>query len=418
VARHVIGLLLGTEEDWPTAFEALVERVGPFRYGGETHELQVERVLNEPFDLRYRPRHSLVIDRLAWWYHLPREWLKKIALMDDVYLLNNPFTFQAMEKHAAYCAMIRLGLKVPETWLLPHKLPPRSVRFESASANFEEMASRYNAPFDLDEIAEQVGYPLFMKPFDGGQWVGVTRIGGADELHAAYDASGERLMHFQQAVEGFDVFARSLSIGAETMVMRYDPSRPLHDRYSVAHEFLSAETGHEVVSISRLVNAFFRWEFNSCETLVRGDDVYPIDYANASPDVALTSLHYYFPWAIKALVRWSAFCVATGRPNRIDQDTGRYFELGDRADLSYADKLAAYRELADDFFEIERYQEFCAEALPGLDETMLEYVESGDFDRLLVETVQTTFPAHEHEHFAAHYRGLLDAWAKDQRVTA
>ena len=25
--------------------------------------------------------------------------------MDDVYLLNNPFTFQAMEKHAAYCAL-------------------------------------------------------------------------------------------------------------------------------------------------------------------------------------------------------------------------------------------------------------------------------------------------------------------------
>ena len=31
--------------------------------------------------------------------------------MDDVYLLNNPFTFQSMEKHSAYCAMMRLGLK-------------------------------------------------------------------------------------------------------------------------------------------------------------------------------------------------------------------------------------------------------------------------------------------------------------------
>jgi hypothetical protein len=50
-------------------------------------------------------------------------------------------------------------------------------------------------------------------------------------------------MHFQASVEGFDVFARSLSIGAETMVMKYDPSKPLHDRYSVSHDFLSAETG-------------------------------------------------------------------------------------------------------------------------------------------------------------------------------
>src|SRR5215208_997462 len=323
--EHLVGLLLGTEEDWPGAYEALVERVGPFSYGGETHELVTERVLNEPFDLRYKPRYSLVIDRLAWWYYLPREWLKK---------------------HAAYCAMLRLGLKVPETWLLPHKLPPQSVRFESATDKFEEMASRYNAAFDLDEIAERVGYPLFMKPFDGGQWVGVTRIADQGELHSSYDASGERMMHFQASVEDFDVFARSLSIGAETMVMKYDPSKPLHDRYSVAHDFLSAETGNEVVTISRLVNAFFRWEFNSCETLIKDGEVYPIDYANASPDVALTSLHYYFPWAMKALFRWTAFCTATGRPNPINQDTRRYFETGDRDDLSYEEKLTAYRELA------------------------------------------------------------------------
>ena len=77
---------------------------------------------------------------------------------------NNPFTFQAMEKHAAYCAMMRLGLKVPETWLLPHKLPPDDPRYV-------HMAERYNPDFDLDEVAEQIGYPLFMKPFDGGMRV-------------------------------------------------------------------------------------------------------------------------------------------------------------------------------------------------------------------------------------------------------
>ena len=38
------------------------------------------------------------------------------------------------------------------------------------------MAERYNPPFDLDAIAERIGYPLFMKPFDGGTWTAVTRI--------------------------------------------------------------------------------------------------------------------------------------------------------------------------------------------------------------------------------------------------
>jgi len=402
MSEHLIGLLLGTEEDWPAAFEALVSRLGPVAGG----TFRTERVLNEPFDLRYRPRYDLVIDRLAWWYDLPRAWLKKVSLMDDVYLLNNPFTFQAMEKHSAYCAMIRLGIRVPETWLIPHKVPPDNPRFQPT-------AERYNAAFDLGEIGAHVGYPLFMKPFDGGQWVGVSRVGSPDELRRLYDESGERLMHLQTALEDFDVFVRSLSIGAETMSMWFEPSRPMHDRYQIKHDFLSPELGDEIVTISRLVNAFFRWEFNSCETIVKDGIAYPIDYANASPDVAVTSLHYYFPWAIVALVRWSVFCLATRREMRVNQNSRDYFELGDRDELSYEEKLAAYRELADDYFQVDAYREFCERELSHLDEIAHAWFTSTEFDDLLVSTVMSTFPPHEHEHFVAHYRGLLDAWARD-----
>jgi hypothetical protein len=408
-ADRVIGLLLGTEEDWPSAFEALVARLGPVA----GHELRTERIVNEPFDLRYQPRYALVIDRLAWWYDLPRAWLKKISLMDDVYLLNNPFTFQAMEKHSAYCAMMRLGLRVPETWLIPHKVPAPIATFSYMAAKMPEVASRYNAPFDLEAIGGHIGYPLFMKPFDGGQWVGVSRVGSPDELRQRYDESGQRMMHLQAALEGFDVFVRSLSIGAETMSMWFDPERPLHDRYQVRHDFLSPELGHEIVTISRLVNAFFRWEFNSCETIVKDGVAYPIDYANASPDVALTSLHYYFPWAIKALVKWCAFCVVTRREMLVNQNSRDYFVWGDREDLSYEEKLAKYHELADAYFQVARYEEFCATHLAHLDEVAYDWFTSGDFDDVLVRTVQTTFPAHEHDHFVAHYRGLLGAWARD-----
>jgi hypothetical protein len=406
---HLIGLLLGTEQDWPSAFEAIMRSVGTVTDAlGTEHRYDVERMTIEPFDLRAKPRHDLVIDRLAYWYYHPREWLKKVALVDDVYLLNSPFTFQSMEKHAAYCAMMRLGLHVPDTVLVPYKNPPEHAKYAYT-------AERYNRSFDLDAIAEQMGYPLFMKPYDGGAWVGVSQIRNPAELHRAYDESGQRLMHLQKAVAGFEVFARSLSIGAETMVMNFDPDQPMHARYSVSHDFLDASTGDEVVTIGRLVNAFFRWEFNSCETLIKDGVVFPIDYANACPDVAITSLHYYFPWAIKALAKWTVFCTATGRRPRYDLDTRRYFDIADRTDLDYDEKLAAYRALADDYFEVERYGDFCASRLAHLDEAVLEWVEGSDFDRLLVETVRATFPAHEHDHFVAHYRGLLGAWAKDER---
>ena len=34
---HLIGLLLGAEEDWPQAFEAILRRVGPVQAGGQEH---------------------------------------------------------------------------------------------------------------------------------------------------------------------------------------------------------------------------------------------------------------------------------------------------------------------------------------------------------------------------------------------
>ena len=137
---HLVGLLLGTENDWPVAFESLVRALGPIPDAhGTTHEIVTERTTIEPFNLRDKPRQELVIDRLAYWYYVPREWLKKVSLMDDVYLLNSPFTFQSMEKHSAYCAMMRLGMKIPETVLVPYKNP-------LDHAKYAYTAERYNQP--------------------------------------------------------------------------------------------------------------------------------------------------------------------------------------------------------------------------------------------------------------------------------
>ena len=405
-SRHLIGLLLGAEEDWPQAFEALLQRVGPVTIDGREHEFGSRRLTIEPFDLTDPVRVGLVIDRLAYWYYHPREWLKKAALMNGTYLLNSPFTFQSMEKHSAYCAMLRLGLKIPRTVLVPYKNPLDNVRWAYTSA-------KYNKSFDLDAIAADLGYPLYMKPFDGGGWRGVSRINNQDDLHTAYDESGEMLMHLQATVE-YDKFARALSIGAETMVMDFRPDEPMHNRYAVSHDFLSPSAGHQAVAISRIVNAFFGWEFNSCEMLVKGDDVYPIDYANACPDVAVTSLHYYFPWAISALVKWSVFSLATGRRSKVDLHTERYFAIADNESLDYDAKLDGYLALADEHFETAKYHEWCAEHLPDFDARVREWVAGADFDRPLRETVAATYPAHEQEEFLIHFKGLTNLWLSDQ----
>jgi hypothetical protein len=405
MVKRKIGLLIGDEEDWPSTLEALARRLaGGVQYRGENYNIQVERIRIHPFQLTAPTTYDLVIDRLAYWHYQPREWLKKAALLNDVYLLNNPFTFQSMEKHSAYCAMLRLGLHIPDTWLIPPKTGPDTVKYRTTAA-------RYHDLFDLPHIAGQIGYPLYMKPFDGGGWRGVSRIDDQHALVRAYDESGQMLMHLQAGLEDYDVFVRSLAIGPQVISLFYDPSQPLHGRYIVKHDFLSPQTGREARIITKLINAFFRWDFNSCEAILKEGVFWPIDFANACPDIAVTSLHYYFPWAIKSLLAWSIFCTVSHRPMHITMDIAPFFQVAD-SDLSYDDKLTRYEELADLHFQAGEFEEFRATSLAHLDETMWQLAQSEEMDRILLQTVQSTFPSHEHDFFIAHYRGLLRHWVE------
>lgn len=402
-----VGLLLGDENDWPSAIEALFRRFKPsIRYGKDTTTLDVERIRIHPFALRADTSYHLVIDRLAYWHINPREWLKKAALLNGVYLLNNPFTFQSMEKHTAYCAMLRLGLNIPETWLLPPKNPPENPLY---TAKYQRTASRYHDMFNLPDIADEIGYPLFMKPFDGGGWRGVSRVDDAGALMHAYDESGSMIMHLQKGIVDYDVFVRSLGIGPQVISLNYDPGKPMHERYQIQHDVLDAERGAEARKITKIINAFFRWDFNSCEAILKNGVLAPMDFANACPDVAVTSLHYYFPWAMKALFAWTVYCAVARRKMHITMDINPYFEIAD-SNMRYEDKLDAYERLADAHFNTSEFEAFKEEHLGELDGVMLEYIQSDDFDHMLLETIRATFPDHEHDKFIAHFRGIFQHW--------
>ena len=155
------------------------------------------------------------------------------------------------------------------------------------------------------------------------------------------------------------------------------------------------------------------WEFNSCETLIRGGEVYPIDYANACPDMSLISLHYYFRGQSRRAAALVRLLLRHGPAHARGARRGPVVAAAD-ANPRYEDAVEAYRRLADDHFEVERYEELCARHLAHVDEAMAGYIDSPAFDALLVDTVTQAFPA-RHERFVAHYRGLLGAWVADQR---
>lgn len=404
-----IGLSLGADICWPAAYEALVEALDlHIPDGHDIIRFETERVQVEPYDLQYRPKYDVVVDRITHWYMTTREWVKKITLMDGVYSLNNPWSIQAYEKHTSYCAMMRLGMPVPKTFMLPPKQ-------NAAEGDEAMMVRRYNRLFDLDAVGEQVGYPAFIKPYDGGGWRGVTRVTDAASLHKAYDKSGGEVQHLQKAVDGWDLFVRGIGVGPQINLIRYDPDAPLHGRYVVDFNYMNAEEWQTATRITRVINAFFCWDFNSCEMLRSGGVLHPIDFANACPDSQVTSLHYHFPQLVKSMLRWSVFCAATQRKMRLHPHWHPYFEIADDPELPWDEKLFRYDRLARQHFEADRFGAFCEDHLPHLDQVALEYFQTERFRSTVREKVAALYPDHEIEQFTNHFFGLVQFWAKTER---
>jgi hypothetical protein len=414
VARKVkhIGLSLGADICWPICFEEILRRLAlDMSIGGDSISFECSRVTIEPFDLRQPVRYDLVIDRLTHWYHTSREWIKKAVVLNDTYVFNNPWSLQANEKHTTYCAMMRLGLSVPDTWMLPPKA------YEPA-ADLQVTLNRYAQLFDLGEIGRQLGYPLFMKPYDGGGWVGVSKIDDEAALRAAYDASGAKVMHLQAAVIPYERFVRCVGLGPQLRAVNYDPAAPLHDRYRLDRDFVTPAELQELEEITLTINAFFGWDFNSCEALLRSGVWHPIDFANACPDSQVTSLHYHFPWLLKANLRWAIYCAATGRKVRRNLDWEPYFALAER-DLAPREKLRGYAELARRHFEQPQFEAFCARHLPHLDAVADEFFGSDAARDAVQRKVTALFPAHEVEAFTDLLFGRIQQWrANEGRATA
>lgn len=402
-----IGLSLGADLCWPLCYEAVVERLGPLEVDGKSIDFEVERLTIEPFDLRQPCRFDVVIDRLTHWYHTSREWIKKAVILDDLYVFNNPWSVQSMEKHTAYAAMMRLGLPVPETWMVP----PKEY---APSADLAPTLERYARFFDLGEVGRALGYPMFMKPYDGGAWAGVSRIDSEEELRRAYEESGQRVMHLQKAVEPFDRFIRAVGLGPQSRLVRYDPSAPLHERYEVAFDFVDADEAALLEDMLLTINAFFGWDFNSCETLRRDGVFHPIDFANPCPDSQVTSLHYHFPWLIKAKVAWSLYCAATDRAMRPNLDWGPFFDVAAEEGMPYRERLAAYAAIARERLEAERFAEFRRTSLARLDEVVWEFFGTDQARDAVAAKVAAMFPPHEVDEFTEHFWGLIRFWRKTE----
>jgi hypothetical protein len=399
VTRH-IGLSLGADICWPLAFEEILAAARlELDLGHEVVRFACERVPLVPFTLARGCKYDVVVDRLTHWFALQREWIKQAVLLDGLYVYNNPWSVEAYTKHSSYCAMQALGMPIPPTAMLPQK------RYEYA-ADLDFTLRSYARLFDIAALGAALGYPVYLKPHDGGGWQGVSRAADGDALRGAYDRSGTRLMHVQRSIEGYEQFVRAIGIGPQVRLMRYEPERPLHERYRTERGFCSAGDEQVLVDICLTINAFFGWDFNSVEVLRKEGVFHPIDFANACPDSQINSIHYHWPWYVIGNLKWAVFVAATKRPMPVNLDFAPFFAVA-RADIPYAEKLRRYGAIARSRLQATEFAEFAERHLRPLEQAACAWFAS---DRLRVAArrkVAHLYPAHEVDAFTDLFVGLV-----------
>ena len=158
------------ETTFPPAF---VERVNQKNVEGITAEsVSIDKVIQA--DSR---EYDVIIDRISQDVPFYRAYLKNAALCGTA-VINNPFWWSADEKFFNNALAVKIGVGVPKTVILPSKDRPT----DTADSSFRNL----KFPLDWEAIFEYVGFPAFMKPYDGGGWKNVYKIHNRDEFFKCY----------------------------------------------------------------------------------------------------------------------------------------------------------------------------------------------------------------------------------------
>jgi hypothetical protein len=263
-----IGLMVGREYSFPPAF---IERVNQL---GAPHGISADFVKLAGTKFDEAARYRLIVDRISHEVEYYRGFLK-YAVLAGTYVINNPFWWTADDKFFNYALMVRLGVAIPKTVLLPQKAYPADVDILPASLRNLEF------PLDWDALLDYVGRPAILKPYSGGGWKHVYKVNTREELIEAYDGTAPYAMTLQEFVR-FDQYVRCFTFGKSDIVpVAYDPH---NRRYLIEHEYLSPELGARVVEDAQTINQALGYEMNTIEFGIQDGVPYAIDFLNPAPD--------------------------------------------------------------------------------------------------------------------------------------
>jgi hypothetical protein len=286
-----VGILVGREVTFPESIINSINEKGKGKVVAEMVTFGGIR-LDEP------KRYDVIIDRISHEVPYYRATLKRMAL-EGTYIINNPFWWSADDKFFNFALAAKLGVAIPKTVLLPQEKYMEGITTESLR-NLE-------FPLDWQGIIDHVGFPAFLKPFDGGGWKNVSKIWSLEELWHVYNQTGTLCMTLQEGIE-YDQFVRCYCVGKEKiLIMPYDPSQPYlsGSQYVNVEGYLSPELHARVEKDVKTICHALGYDLNTVEFAIKDGIPYAIDFMNPAPDAEIASVgEYNHRWIVDAMTEF------------------------------------------------------------------------------------------------------------------
>ena len=274
-----IGLLIGREWSWPSAFINEVNKrdegvLAEFVKLGGTF-------IDEPC------HYAVIIDRMSHEIPYYRNYLKHAAL-HGCYVINNPFTWAADDKFFGVSLASRLGFARPRTVLLPNK----RIEAENVPESFRNLVY----PMDWQGIINYVGVPAMLKDAHTGGRRFASRVLNVDDLIQRYDESDTLTVVLQEVIES-DVHVHCFVAGREkALVARYVPGTK---NYVTDDSYLDEKTREYIVNTSLSVCRAYGYDVNMVEFVICEGTPYLINPTNPAPDMDINLLGpNYFNWCV------------------------------------------------------------------------------------------------------------------------
>lgn len=279
-----IGILFGQENTFPWAF---IERVNQKNVEGIVAEpVSIDKVIQgDPTE------YAVIIDRISQDVPFYRAYLKNAAISGTA-VINNPFWWSADEKFFNNALAVKIGVPVPNTVILPSKMMPD----DTTANSFRNL--KY--PLDWEGIFDYIGFPAYMKPFDGGGWKSVYKVENIHDFFEKYAETGQTVMLLQSEVV-FDYYFRCYCLGGKYVhIMPYEPRNPHHLRYVVDGPPAPQELLDTVHDYVLKLNQALGYDFNTVEFGVMNGVPYAIDFCNPAPDADVNSVgQANFDWIVE-----------------------------------------------------------------------------------------------------------------------